>query len=383
MSVAVLLYNVQIKTYQRIEQMLTTIAANNFDVHHENDYTNAIRIIEQRHCEVCMVEQSAIETDGHDGLDFIQEVHRLQPYLPIILLTEDNASIDMAAMKSGAVDYLVKPYLNEKNLERALRYAFERTHLYETLESQYEDIQEVNALKSQMIRVAAHDLRNPLSNILLSLDMILRLQERIPDDPEDIKKHLLRIRQASRSMQRIIAEILTLDYIDAQPSEIAERIDLRRLVKDTLSTDELKQIDPDQVAMTLPECPVFVHGDTRQLQQAITYLIVTAWERNLNKGQIHISLEPEQRAGTSRINMTVSDDGEHIDETISDMLRAPYRFNHSDRQSFGEQELRLYLCKRIVQRYRGELYLQNLTQSGNAVGFSLPVITNGESSYSA
>ena len=53
------------------------------------------------------------------GLDVIAHVHRERPELPLILITS-YSSLDSAigALRAGAVDYLIKPFENERSEER-------------------------------------------------------------------------------------------------------------------------------------------------------------------------------------------------------------------------------------------------------------------------
>src|SRR5439155_9809663 len=62
------------------------------------------------------------------GLDLLKEAIAAGCEEPVILLTgKGNHTVDMEAMRVGAMDYLVKGELNEEKLERSIRYALERS----------------------------------------------------------------------------------------------------------------------------------------------------------------------------------------------------------------------------------------------------------------
>jgi PAS domain S-box-containing protein len=64
---------------------------------------------------------------SHTGLDLLQDATRLECDAPIVILTgKGNQSVDIAAMQSGATDYLVKSELNTEKLERCIRYSLDR-----------------------------------------------------------------------------------------------------------------------------------------------------------------------------------------------------------------------------------------------------------------
>lgn len=66
------------------------------------------------------------------GVELIQESIKRGHRKPIIVLTGQEAGgLDLLALKAGASDYLLKNKLDSYNLERAITYAIERTHVYE------------------------------------------------------------------------------------------------------------------------------------------------------------------------------------------------------------------------------------------------------------
>jgi diguanylate cyclase (GGDEF)-like protein/PAS domain S-box-containing protein len=71
---------------------------------------------------------------GRDGLELLREAKRLGCRAPIILLTgQGNQDTDIAAMHSGAADYLVKGQVAPVVLERTIRHAVERGRTLEAL----------------------------------------------------------------------------------------------------------------------------------------------------------------------------------------------------------------------------------------------------------
>ncbi len=60
-----------------------------------------------------------LKMPGIDGMQLLQEIHRLDPNIPVLILTA-NASLDMAvhAIRSGAQGYLLKPIEPEQIILR-------------------------------------------------------------------------------------------------------------------------------------------------------------------------------------------------------------------------------------------------------------------------
>jgi diguanylate cyclase (GGDEF)-like protein len=70
------------------------------------------------------------------GIEFLREAMRRGCRIPLILLTgQADRETDLLAMRSGASDYLVKGQFTADMLERAIRYACERSRLIEEIRS--------------------------------------------------------------------------------------------------------------------------------------------------------------------------------------------------------------------------------------------------------
>ena len=70
----------------------------------------------------------------HDGLELLRHARASRVTAPLILLTgQDDGDIDLAAMKEGAADYLVKGQIDSPLLERSIRYALEQNRTLRAL----------------------------------------------------------------------------------------------------------------------------------------------------------------------------------------------------------------------------------------------------------
>ena len=70
----------------------------------------------------------------HDGLELLHHARDLGVVAPLILLTgQGDGDIDLAAMRAGAADYLVKGQIDAPLLERSIRYAIEQSRTLQAL----------------------------------------------------------------------------------------------------------------------------------------------------------------------------------------------------------------------------------------------------------
>lgn len=95
-----------------------------FDLAWAGSYEAGLEALRQGRHDVCLLDY---RLGARDGLELLRQAVAEGCRVPIIFLTgQGDREVDLQAMKTGAVDYLIKDGLNSSLLERALRYAIER-----------------------------------------------------------------------------------------------------------------------------------------------------------------------------------------------------------------------------------------------------------------
>ncbi|HEY9624230.1 MAG TPA: EAL domain-containing protein [Crinalium sp.] len=106
------------------QSLLAAIKGVTFDLEWVTTYEAALEKIAQQRHDVCLVDYRIGE---HNGLEILEAALNSDRQIPVILLTgQGDHEIDLAAMKAGAADYLIKGQIDAPLLERSIRYAIER-----------------------------------------------------------------------------------------------------------------------------------------------------------------------------------------------------------------------------------------------------------------
>jgi len=264
--------------------------------------------------------------------------------------------------------------------------AVENARLYEISQSQlaelkqlYEQVSNLEQLKSDMIRLTAHDVRGPIGVIRGYVELIE--QDLGPKAAEPYDIYFKSIRRAVERVERMSVDILSLERIHAALGKPQDVVDLREVV-DRAVMDYRPASRENSQEFHLAAIPehLRVRGDETFLYEAVANLIGNAIKYTPNAGKIEITL---QQIGSLAV-FEVKDTGFGIPLDMQAKLFEPfYRVKTDDTRNIDGTGLGLYLVSKIVKRHDGKMRFQSAHQQGSTFGFELPIIEDAGEPSSA
>jgi signal transduction histidine kinase len=223
-------------------------------------------------------------------------------------------------------------------------------------------------LKSDTIRMASHDLRNPLATITNALALLNRLDGQLPPTAQ---VGIDSIRQATNEMQMLIDELLTLERLESGIEMELKPVNLLDTLREALQrTNKLANDKGHAVKINCPNEPIYVRGEAAFYRQAMINLITNAIKYTPANGEVSIRLE----CHGSRIFFDVKDNGYGISvERQSNLFKRFYRAMEPATAHITGTGLGLSLVKNIVERGKGEVWFESQVDVGSTFGFWLPV----------
>ncbi|MFO0913079.1 MAG: HAMP domain-containing sensor histidine kinase [Pirellulales bacterium] len=209
---------------------------------------------------------------------------------------------------------------------------------------------------------AGHEINNPLTNISLRAQTLLR-GELQPDQ----RKMLEAIhRQAFRAYEMIADMML---YAKPPDLELAE-VELGSCVR--LAVDQLADWAAQQgtvLTSRLPGDPTWIRADATQLQVALQALVRNALEACGRAGCVEVRLEPEHHGLLATV--LVEDSGPGLSERARTHLFDPFFSGREAGRGLG-----FGLCKaqRIVQLHGGQIEVRSSSPRGTCLALHLPLV---------
>lgn len=254
--------------------------------------------------------------------------------------------------------------------------AIENARLYSSLQAKvselqdlYEQVSALEQLKTDMIRIAAHDMRSPLAVIFSYVEMLR--EDLAPHMEEHHKIYLNAIQQSVSRITRMSSEILTLERVQDSTSVPDQRVSLAMVVQRVADEhgDEIRQ-KQQTIGVSLPEESTVVLGEPTELVEAVSNLISNAIKYTPDGGRVEARLRVEDNS----VILEVEDNGFGIpDEEQARIFEPFHRVKTRETRLIDGTGLGLYLVRKIVERHGGTTHFRSTYGQGSVFGFRLPL----------
>jgi len=264
--------------------------------------------------------------------------------------------------------YNASVYRNESDevigVFAAARDITERKKAERMLELKLEELARSNAELEQFAYVSSHDLQEPLRMIASYLQLLQRKYQGKLDEKAD--KYIYFAVDGASRMQVLINDLLEFSRVTTKAREF-EPVDCEFTLNQVLSDLEvpIKENEATISYNPLPE----IMADYIQLAQVFQNLISNAIKfRSRETPKIHISAEKEG----DRWLFSVQDNGIGIDPKYSERIFEIFKRLHK-KEEYPGTGIGLSICKKIVERHGGHIWVESELGKGSTFYFTLPI----------
>lgn len=339
---------------------------------------------------------------GMKGDELLRHIHhRLPKTMKIMLTGQANAeAVGSALNYANLYRYIAKPW-EETDLSltvtEALRSYFQDKKLEEQnamlqelnreleqwnatleqqvkertaeIEAQRQELVELNASKDKFFSIISHDLRSPF-NALLGFAQLLSENLESYSLP-NIQTKVDRIRLSAENLYALLENLLTWSRIQRGAMEHdPEQLDMAELVEDTLDLFVSKAEEKDiRLNHAIPQGMV-AHADYNMVNTVIRNLVSNAMKFTDSGGKIELSAHPQNE---SFIEVAIADTGTGIkQDDLSKLFRIDVQYTHVGTAGEKGTGLGLSLCKDLVEKNGGTIWVESQVDKGTTFRFTLP-----------
>ena len=353
-----------------LEQMMIQKGYDN--IHSTTDSTQSIKLFSEIQPDIILLDLNMPLMDGFEVMERLKEVDP-QSLVPVLVLTAlKDEETKLRALRSGAKDFLSKPFdlteagLRIKNLLE-MRLLHQRVQMNnQILENQVQlrtaELERSTEELTNFAYIASHDLQEPLRKIIAFGD---RLAAKFSSVLEDTgKDYIDRMQKSAIRMKNLIDSLLHFSRVTSHSAPFQE-IDLNEVVLDVLSDLEI-QIERTKGRVEVDTLPI-IKGEKFQMRQLFQNLISNGLKYHSDDKAPVVKIK---YAGIEKDmeEIYIEDNGRGFDEKHLDRIFRPFERLHGHSE-YGGTGMGLAICHKIVSYHKGKITAKS--QPGNGATFIL------------
>jgi signal transduction histidine kinase len=310
------------------------------------------------------------DMDGYGVLGEMKADERLC-HIPVVMISAlHEVQSVVRCIEAGAEDYLAKPFdptLLKARVEACLekkRGRDRETILFEQLQKNYQRLQEVEKLRDDMRNMIVHDLRTPLTSVIVGVEML----EKHGKLSESQRQMITIAAGGGRTLLGMINDLLDVEKMESG----ASLLQYQDLSPAALIADAVEQVrslaDDGEIALEIeiaPALPLFP-GDSNKLTRTLVNLIANAI-RFTPAGTVTVAAA---LAASGDIRFAIRDTGSGIPAEAFDRIFE--KFGQLDAQSRVGTGLGLAFCKLAVEAHGGQIKVESTLGAGSTFSFTIP-----------
>ena len=234
------------------------------------------------------------------------------------------------------------------------------------LKEQKKQLQEEKEARENILNIVSHDLRSPLSSILMNTDFLIRGVDSGKHSVHN--KHLLvNIKESSKRMNRLIDDLLdSVKFESGQFKLNKTRSEIKAIINSSIAeSTRAANAKNIKLIIDIRDPSMKIECDNQRIIQVLNNLIGNAIKFAPENSEIQIKLWDS----SDKIGICVRDQGPGISPENQRMLFSRWQAKETAHQGTG---LGLFISKKIIDAHQGGIWVSSEEGQGSVFCISLP-----------
>lgn len=328
-------------------------------LHYASSAERAIARVETVQPDVILLDVMMPDINGIELCQTLKSTPKWK-HVPIIMVTALTSNEDLAkCLGAGADDYISKP-VNGLELKA-------RIHSMLRIKRQYDQLTDLLRSRSDMVNMIVHDLRNPLSTVILSADMLNSMK--MP--PEKQHRKIEQITAASRQLQGLIDDLLIMAKLEAGRLLLQRSaVNVALLCQNALREfDAMAQQKDLHLVVDLPDNHLELEVDENIIRRVLDNLLSNAIKFSPKQSTVALKVHPSVADGVS---IQVKDQGKGVPENLREQIFKKYETG-TFMEDVPQIGLGLAFCKMAIEAHEGMIHIEDNDPVGSVFTIVLPM----------
>jgi PAS domain S-box-containing protein len=226
-----------------------------------------------------------------------------------------------------------------------------------------EELERSNENLQQFAYIASHDLHEPLRMVASYVDLLdSEYGDQFDDEAQEYMEFAV---DGARRMQDMVDGLLRYSRVQSEAAAF-EAVESQAVFEDTLDALRMR-IEETGTTVTCEDLPA-VQADANQLGQVFQNLLDNAMSY-AGSGESDPTVEVRATTEDELVRFEVSDNGPGVPEEQRERIFEVFSRGQVDGDGTG---IGLAVCRRIVRRHGGEIWVESASEDGTTFAFTVP-----------
>jgi signal transduction histidine kinase len=239
------------------------------------------------------------------------------------------------------------------------------------LQQSNQQLEQATALKDYVLMRAAHELKTPLTTILGRTQLLSSRIDKSGETPENwaaFQKYLSVVEARALHLRELIDSLFDLSRVRAEENPLQQPpCDLERLCRDVI--EDQQTLSGRMIELTFPPHPLLISADEKRLMQVLANLLNNAVKYSPEDTVIKVQAQTDANSIIVQVyNECPALSKEQVEHLFDPFYRTP-AVEYSSIPGWG---LGLTVSKEIVERHRGQIWVESSRENGITFFVKLP-----------
>jgi len=285
-------------------------------------------------------------------------------HIPVVLITAlNNRPSLLQGLKAGADEFLAKP-VSGAELRARVRNMVRLKHQYDALQATIQ-------LQEELVQMAVHDMRTPLTTILLHASTLL-----FKSRQESDRWSLDVISSETRRLDNFIDDLLILIKKDDDRLRLSySQVEIGKLVREAIGEGELLANAANvEILLSLPPEERQVSLDANLIRRVVDNLMSYAIKHSPMGGKIKVTVCFQDSAENAEngpqlqgVRLMVADEGEGVPPEHREKIFEMVEIMNLKQHGVPQSGIGLAFCKLVVGEHLGNIYITDNEPRGSVI----------------
>jgi signal transduction histidine kinase len=227
-----------------------------------------------------------------------------------------------------------------------------------------QEVKQNQQRKDEFIGIASHELKTPLTSVKGYTELLNMIEDKQPN-----KQYVQKVLDNVIKLEKLVQDLLDVSKIQSGQLELTmKKFDVDQLIDETIASVQMIS-GTHSITRENHTGHILVSGDRQRIEQVLTNLLSNAIKYSPGENQVSVSSSKTDKDVIIKIRDygigVAKDERQNIFERF-------YRAKGTSItiSGFG---LGLYICRDIIKRHKGKIWVEEEGDKGSAFYFSLPL----------